>query len=227
MIQFNIKGSWLPLKFKELIRPDNALIWRITHINNLDWYLDNGLFSPNSNKKSINYVCIGNEDIISKRANRKVKVEPYDTLDNYIPFYFTPFSMMFLNIHTGKDVKQHKNKDIIMFVTNLNTLHKNNVNFLFTDGHALQAVTNYYNELKDLKHIDWVILQNRDFKRDESDLQKSLRYQAEALISKYLPIALITHIICYTKELELDISNKISSRNLNIKVITAQNLYFT
>ena len=39
-----------------------------------------------------------------------------------------------------------------------------------------------------LDRIDWAILRSRDFKRDPEDPGKFERYQAEALIYKYLPI---------------------------------------
>lgn len=48
-----------------------------------------------------NFRNIGNLDLIDKRAHRVVKVGPDGTLGDYVSFYFTPFSIMMFNIHTG------------------------------------------------------------------------------------------------------------------------------
>jgi len=43
------------------LNPENAFIWRITHRDNLAWYLEHGLHCPNSTIQDPNYVTIGNE----------------------------------------------------------------------------------------------------------------------------------------------------------------------
>jgi hypothetical protein len=55
---------------------------------------------------SPNYINIGNIDLIDKRGYRKVPIEPGGTLADYVPFYFTPFSVMMKNIHSGRGVTQ-------------------------------------------------------------------------------------------------------------------------
>jgi hypothetical protein len=52
-----------------------------------------------SRKNSL--VTIGNNEVIRKRAIKEVPIPPKGTLDDYVPFYFTPYSMMLYNIHTG------------------------------------------------------------------------------------------------------------------------------
>jgi len=51
-----------------------------------------------------NYRNIGNPDLIDKRSRRVVPIPPGGTLSDYVPFYFTPFSMMMYNIKTGYGV---------------------------------------------------------------------------------------------------------------------------
>jgi hypothetical protein len=53
-----------------------------------------GNFNPN-------YRNIGNIDLIDKRSRRLVPVPPDGTLGDYVPFYFTPFSIMMYNIKLG------------------------------------------------------------------------------------------------------------------------------
>lgn len=203
-----------------------ALIWRITHINNLSWILDNGLHASSSSIQSTDFMSIGNTEIINRRNTRQVNLPPYGTLKDYIPFYFTPFSPMMLNIHTGTGVSQHLNNDIIILVASLRKLEKFGIRFLFTDRHACLQLANYFDNLDDLPKLAWELWQKRDFQRDPEDPEKMDRYQAEALIYQYLPIKNIEGIVCYTDELELKIKEWVNNKGLLIKVITKPRWYF-
>ena len=80
---------------------ENAYIFRITHKDNLPWILDNGVHCRKSPKQDPNFVNIGIPDLIEKRHLHPVAAPPGGTLSDYIPFYFTPLSMMAYNIYTG------------------------------------------------------------------------------------------------------------------------------
>jgi hypothetical protein len=86
--------------YKDL-NPQKALIFRITHRDNVAWILDHGLHCPRSPTHDPNYVQIGNPELIDKRFSHLVQHQVGGTLGDYVPFYFTPFSMMLLNIKTG------------------------------------------------------------------------------------------------------------------------------
>ncbi|MEF3075428.1 DUF4433 domain-containing protein [Methylobacter sp. Wu1] len=208
------------------INPDKALIWRILHRDNLSWILDNGLHCANSKILSPNYINIGNPDLIDKRRHRKVPIEPGGTLADYVPFYFTPFSVMMMNIHSGRGVVRRRNEEIVILVSSLHHAHSIGLSFVFTNAHAYPDWTNYYSDLAHLRNIDWKILQHRDFKRDADDLRKMERYQAEALIFKHLPIDGILGIVCYTEQLKHDIDKQVQARSLALKVYARTKWYF-
>ena len=109
---------------KEL-NPDKALIFRITHQHNVRWILDNGLHCRSSGVLDPNFTNIGNPELIEKRQYRVVDVPPGGTLSDYIPFYFTPFSPMMLNIKTGwGGITKHSNQDIVILISSLRRLAK-------------------------------------------------------------------------------------------------------
>lgn len=102
------------------LNPDKALIFRITHIANVPWILRNGLYCKSAEITDPNFVQIGNSELITKRATRGVPIPPSGSLSDYIPFYFTPFSMMMYNIVTGfGGIHQFPNRDIIILVSSL------------------------------------------------------------------------------------------------------------
>ena len=78
------------------LSPEEALIFRITHRDNLPWILHHGLFAKSSQVLDPNFRKIGDLDLIDKRSRHVVPAGPRGTLGGYIPFYFTPFSIMML-----------------------------------------------------------------------------------------------------------------------------------
>lgn len=208
------------------LNPEKALIWRIVHRDNLQWILDYGLHCSNSDFQSPNNINLGNIDLIDKRRHRQVPIEPGGVLADYVPFYFTPFSVMMKNVHSGWGVQQRANDEIVILVSNLYHLRHLGMRFVFTNAHAYPDWTDFYDDLANLHQIDWKILQNRDFKRDPDDPRKMERYQAEALIFQHLPIKGLIGIVCYTEQLKQDIEQSTRARGLSLQVVTRTEWYF-
>lgn len=204
----------------------NAFIWRIVHIDNLLWILDNGLHCSNSPHQSPTWINIGNEELIDKRSHRAVPLPPGGTLSNYVPFYFTPFSPMMYNIYTGRGVPQRRNDEIVILVSSLHRVQESGHQFLFTDQHAYPPLTNYYNDLSHLDQIDWPLLQSRNFKRNPDDPLQFERYQAEALIYQHMPVEALIGVICYTDMLKANIDNESQKRGIALDVKAIRGWYF-
>jgi hypothetical protein len=209
------------------LNPEKALIWRIVHRDNLAWILDNGLHSANSAVNASRYETIGNSDLINRRATRVIPVPPNGVLGDYVPFYFTPFSPMMYNIHTGRGgVKKRSNEEIIILVTSIPKLISLNIPFVFTDRHAYTPLAKFYNDKKDLMQLDWPLLQQRNFQRNSDDPAQIERYQAEALIHQHCPIESLLGIVCYTEELKLILEHEVQQRSLKLDVRNMTQWYF-
>ena len=154
-------------------------------------------------------------------------IQPGGTLSDYIPFYFTPYTPMMLNIKTGYGgIPTVPNDDVVIFVSSLHKLSDMGRLFVFTDRHAYLVNAAFYNDLKDLDQIDWNILQNRDFKRDPDDPEKIERYQAEALVHDHLPAEALIGLVCYTESVTAEISQLVSAKSLKIQVVKNTGWYF-
>ncbi len=209
------------------LNPEKALIWRILHRANLPWVLQSGIHCGNSPIRSPKWVSIGNAELIDKRAVRPVPVQPGGTLGDYVPFYFTPFSVMLRNIHTGwSGIKQVPNADIVILVSSLPRVSQLGLPFLFTDSHAYSGLASFYDDLARLDQIDWPLLQRRDFKRDPEDPGKLERYQAEALVYRQVPLAALLGIVCYTDVIRAEIESKMQALGVALPVHTRPNWYF-
>jgi len=211
--------------YKKTINAEKAAIFRIVHRDNIAWMLDHGLHCRNSDVFDPNYVEIGNPDLIGKRNAREIDHPPGGTLSDYVPFYFTPFSPMLYNIHTGYGgIRKRTNEEILLIASSLHHLRALEVPFLFTDRHAYLEFAQFTSDLARLDWIDWPSLQARDFKR--GDPVKFDRYQAEALVHGVLPVEGIRGIACYNEPMANHLRQMLAQRNLTIPVAAQPTWYF-
>ncbi|QOR40094.1 DUF4433 domain-containing protein [Billgrantia diversa] len=209
------------------LNPRKALIFRITHRDNLPWLLANGLYCPSAAEQAPRFITIGKQDLIDKRATRVVPVPPGGVLSDYIPFYFTPASMMLFNIVTGHGVQQQRREDIVVMVSSLPRLEQLGLPFLFSDRHAYLANAEFSDRLEDLADfVPWGLLQAKDFKRDLENPDKTDRYQAEALIHHHLPASALLGIGTYTDEVRVAVRAQVAAQQLSLKVVTRPNWFF-
>jgi hypothetical protein len=208
------------------LNPEKALIWRIVHRDNLSWILDNGLHCGNSAVKAPGWMNIGNPELTDKRASHRVPLPPGGFLNDYVPFYFTPFSVMLKNIHSGRSVQRRDNEEILIFVSSLPHVASQGLPFLFTDSHAYYQWSNYFDDLRQLDKVDWALLQRRDFKRDPDDPAKFERYQAEALIHQHCPVSGLLGIVCYTEKMKMGIEHALKQKGLSLPVYARTGWYF-
>lgn len=208
------------------LNADKALIWRIVHRDNLPWLLAHGLHCRNAAEQDPHYLNIGSAELIDKRAHRAVPIAPGGTLSDYVPFYFTPFSVMMKNIHSGRGVVQRRHEEIVILVSSLHRVRDLGVPFVFTNGHAYPPDTRFFDDLAALSEIDWRILQSRDFKRDLDDPKKLERYQAEALVHRHLPTQGLLGIVCYTDALKRELETQTQALNLTLPVYARTGWYF-
>lgn len=213
--------------YQQSLNPQKALIWRIVHLHNIPWILDNGLYCGNNANRSPTWVNIGNIELIDKRADHQVPVGPGGVLNDYVPFYFTPFSPMMLNIHGGRGgVPQRPNHEIVILVSSLHKVQQLGLPFVFTDSHAYYMWANFYTDMQDLQKIDWPIIQARDFKRDANDPAKFERYQAEALVHHHCPITALEGMVCYTDTVKVQIESWLQKRGLSMQIVARPEWYF-
>lgn len=214
------------LRYSQTLNPDKALIWRIVHRANIPWILDNGLHCGNSGVISPEWVPIGSVELINKRATHPVPISPHGCLNDYVPFYFTPFSPMLLNIKSGRGVLQRRNDEIVILVSSLHRIKQFGIEYVFTDMHAYYQWASFYHDLAELEKIDWTILQARDFSRDMDDPAKFERYQAEALVHRHCPVEALLGIFCYDSTVEHQLNSWLQQRNMNLDVFVRPGWYF-
>jgi hypothetical protein len=209
------------------LNPEKALIFRIVHVANVPWILHHGMNCRSAANQDPNYVNIGSESLIDKRSRRVVPIAPGGTLSDYVPFYFTPFSIMMYNIKTGYGgITKRENKDIVIFVSSIHKLRELGLRFVFTDQHAYPIDTLFYSGVDDLKNIDWELLKNRDFKTNDADPGKQARYQAEALVHGHVPLSAVLGIGCFNEAVKKQVEDTMLAQGQKMSVKTTPTWYF-
>jgi len=156
-----------------------------------------------------------------------VPIDPGGSLDDYIPFYFTPYSPMLYNIRTGyAGIKKRSNHEIVILVSSLPTLEDHAIRYVFTDRHAYLVRAEFFSDRKDLDRVDYDLLQQRDFQKDPEDPGKFERYQAEALVHRHLPVGALLGVCCYCRGVKQEIEAAMTEHGAELKVAVRPGWYF-
>lgn len=209
------------------LTPERALIFRVTHIDNVAWILEHGLHCGASDRQDPDFVAIGNPDLIRKRMQRRVPVGPGETLDCYVPFYFTPCSMMLYNLRTGwNGMTRRIPSELVFLVASLRSLQAHGVRFVFTDRHAFMFLAKFWTSIGDVEHLAWTHWRRRDFSRDPEDPEKTERYQAEALVHRHLPVDHIDAIVCGDRDAAARVGKMVRDRDRETEVVVRRSWFF-
>ena len=179
-------------------------ILRLIHFDNLEDILKNGMYSKNSGHIIPNYVNIGDTTLIKQRETFKVRiVPPNGYLGDYVPFYFAGHSPMLLNIKTGnRGVLQKPQEELLYVVCKISDILEHCPEWCFTDGHAKNHLTRFFNNTDDLSQLDWNMIGEQFWHDTEEDMDRMRRKQAEFLVKGPVPAKCIRGLIVLSPEQE-------------------------
>ena len=108
-------------------------ILRLMHFDNVEHILKHGMYSKNSGHVIPNYVNKGK--------------------------LTAGHSPMLLNIKNGsRGIKQLPQKDLVYVVCRISGIIEHCLEWCFTDGHAKNHLTRFYNHTDDLTKLDWEVI---------------------------------------------------------------------
>lgn len=175
--------------------------FRITHIKNIPWILKYGIVKADSPNRDENYIAIGDLSLINSRKSNILNPE---IPANSIPFYFGPRSPMLYVIQNGYNgVKQYPPDEIVYLVINLSDIIDNDIQCVFTDGHAVDALTHFYSG-DQLSRINELVEYDDVFAKfwfnTEADPDSKRRKEAELLVMKDLDPIFVRSFVVYNRK---------------------------
>lgn len=181
-------------------------IVRMTHIQNIPHILQYGITHRTSANANSNYTPIGDTTIISTRDTFSIPLAGNNTvLGDYIPFYFGFRMPMLLVIQTGYNgVSATAPEEIVYCVSNSDAIIAQGLNFVFTDGHAVNSFSDYY-EMQDVMNLA-NILDSNAINTNQWGAQYGLdikrKKEAEFLVLGDIPSSCIRGYVVYNQAAE-------------------------
>ncbi len=201
-------------------------IYRMTHIDNIPHILKYGITHRNSVNANPNFKAIGDTSLINTRKNKIVNITNGNNqvieqiiLGDYIPFYFgVRMPMLYVIQHGGNFVPEATSaEDIIYIACSITEINKLDLTFYFSDGHATDALTTFYNK-DNIQHIneiiDWNAIKTSYWGGNEN-LDIKRKKQAEFLVKEDIPISCIIGYGCYNEKAK----NKLIDFGISEKII--------
>ncbi len=180
--------------------PPTIWLYRITHIQNMEYDMQHGLYIAKSLNANSNYLQIGDSTLISYRKELPAPNPPGGTLADYIPFYLGPRSPMLYQIATGwEDIQQYPQEVIVYYISSVPKIKEHNLEYFFTDGHARSSTSIPYTSDDDFDNLDWDTIHNTYWKSDETDLRRKEKKQSELLVKNHMPVSCIQYIGVYNE----------------------------
>lgn len=200
--------------------PAPTFIYHITHLRNLRGIVEyGGLFCTNSLRRTDrNHRSIAHESIQDRRETIDVGYSRGGTLHDYVPFYFAPRAPMLYAIHKGNVPNCPEGQQpIVHLVSEVQKLVEAGLRFVFTDGHGIMALTNFYEDLSNLDAVDWELMNAQYWADTDDDPDRSRRRQAEFLVHDFFPWNLVTEIGVFSDKVKRQVETIGSSLSVRTR----------
>ncbi len=126
---------------------------------------------------------------------RTIPCGPQGVLHDYVPFYLGPRSPMLLQLHTGRVVGYSEGQRPLIYLTSTaQAIAAAGVRFVFSDGHGIALYSQWYDDLAQLDQVDWSTVYANYWADSPEDLDRQRRKQAEFLVYRVCPWALVDGI---------------------------------
>jgi hypothetical protein len=179
---------------------DKTYLFRMTHIENIPHILQNGITHSQSVNAHPNFIPIGDGSLIATRSS--FLLDNGRRLGEYIPFYFGVRTPMLYVVQKGFNmVNPTLPENIVYCVSSVKKITDLNLDFVFTDGHAVDGFSTQYSK-GDILNIDVILDKdaiNAKYWRDETDLDMKRRKEAEFLVLGDIAINAILGFVVYNE----------------------------
>lgn len=198
---------------------NKTYLFRMTHVDNIPHIIQHGITHSSSVNANPNFISIGDSSLISSRNN--ILLNNGRLLGEYIPFYFGVRTPMLYVVQNGYNmVAPTPAENIVYCVTSIQKIIEHKLDFVFTDGHAVDGFTSQFtiHDIENINNIlDWKAIKAK-YWREDNDLDLKRRKEAEFLVLGDIPIETILGYIVYNQNSKDKIINcGLYAANIHIK----------
>lgn len=204
-----------------MLVPSLTKLWayRMVHYTNVQYILRHGMFTRGHHQQDPDYVFIGDTQLTALRHDYPVEIPGGGTLGDYVPFYLWPLTPMLLNIKTGwRGITQRPQRDIVYVCCAWQALHETGQRIVFTDGHAKDRISRFYENEADLDKLDWDTIRDPYWRNTEEDWDRQRRKQAELLVYQHVPPTCIGRLVVFDEARRQEMQEIVDAIKLPILV---------
>lgn len=212
-----------------MMPPDPTYIFHITALENLQKILAAGELRAKRTleQEDTGYTNIAHETIQDRRNHKPVPCGPGGVLHDYVPFYFGPRSPMLFTLSRGNvEGFAGGQQSIVHLVSTVQDVQASALRFVFTDGHGIMELTDFYDQLAQLDEIDWPLMRAHYWADTDDDPDRKRRRQAEFLVHESFPVGLIRGIGVMNHQVKEEAETLIRGLGLKIPVAVRTNWYY-
>ncbi|MFI5200774.1 MAG: DUF4433 domain-containing protein [Candidatus Kapaibacterium sp.] len=212
--------------------PKSIWVYRIVHVDNIEFILTHGMHAKDHPERDTNYVNIGLPQIQGLRSSQPVRIRNHSHLadgylTNYIAFYFGQRQPMLYKIQTGHGgVTMRPPSDIVYVCCKLDVLRAECAKVIFTDGHASKIISSHYDDFNLLTEVDWNMVNEREWNDTDDDNDRKRRKQAELLVHSHVPPSCIGGLVVYNAASKTKIETIMNKLKIQIPVKINHELYY-
>ena len=184
-------------------------IYRMVHIENIPHILEHGIVHKKSPNVNLSYISIGDTSLIDTRTTKTVNISNGSRFQSYgsivlgelIPFYFGVRMPMLYVMQIGGNYVERATppQNIVYVVCNVSEIILSEIGFYFSDGHATDNLSLFYDKSK-VQELPDIVDKNAitaKFWNDNLDIKR--KKQAEFLVADDIPATLLTGFVCYNE----------------------------
>ncbi len=212
------------------VPPDSAIwLYHITSAHNLAGILASGGLSSKRQlaSRNLEIVSAAHDRIQQRRARTPVPVEPKGVIHDYVPWSFAPRSPMLCAIaHQRLENQQVRQEEMVHLRTSLKRVKDLGFEWVFTDGHPLLFLSNFFAFEAELIRIDWPLMKAEFWNNTDEHPDRKRRREAEFLIRDFAPWELVDGIGVKTEEMAQNVSGILASSAHRPPVRVLPNWYY-
>lgn len=211
--------------------PKTIWLYHITHISNLPGIVLSGGLWPNNQiaAQGQHYTNIAHGGIQTRRHSKIVPCGPGGVLHDYVPFYFCRRSPMLYAINKGRvEGYEGGQAEVVYLVSKLDVVEQQGLPWVFTDGHAAMAISEFYEDVWELSEVDWPLMKAQFWHDTDEHPDRARRRQAEFLVHGHFPLGCVVGIAAYDAAMQARVEALLKANGANpmLKVVPKPGWYY-
>ncbi|MFC4348655.1 DUF4433 domain-containing protein [Kordiimonas lipolytica] len=226
----------------------------MTYFQNIPIFLRDGFVGSKNHMPLQRCFQTSYANIVQRRNSTDFFTPCNSSVNDFVPFYFSPLTKMAYTIHAGNvhlvnpnglDLGIANMQDLVFLVCDVTKIAANNLHFWFSDVacNTLSQIPKYDNDLNNLDaHVDWHVFDEQPIRASipqigypgvcqwqhdtDSRPNRASKRMAEFLVKDVLPLEVLECIVVKRDEIKIQIENWLSESDINIPVYTNTGCYY-